>query len=199
MRPALLALPLAAALALAPLSATAGEVQLSIGLSGAASDWKSDGTGSGTLRLGYRFIDLVGIYFLGKLGYGAVDDRVLTGLQLGAQVWGRLGILRPYLRLGLLHIHEEPWTAVTNEPAGALLGVGDGIRHRTGLELGGGLDIPFMKRQKWELLISLEGTADWVTYSSGPSWYWGGGFQGLQQSCDYACPPGTKTEFISVL
>lgn len=167
-------------MATAPLAAPearAGEVQLAVGLSGQGTSWsgRGDGSGSGTLRLGYRFLDLAGIYLLGRLGYGAVDDRLLVSLSAGAQVWGRLGALRPYARLGLLHNHEEPWPAVRHQPAGALLGVGDGIRHRTGLEVGAGFDIPLWKRSRWELLLGLEGNASWLTYSFGPSWYWGGG------------------------
>lgn len=162
-------------IALAGRPARAGEVEVRVGLAGAATDWKDDGAGVGALTIGYRFIDLVGIYIFGRLGFGAVDDRVLTCLGLGAQIWGRLGIVRPYARLGLLHIHEEPWTAVTHEPFGALLGVGDGIRHRTGLELGLGADIPVFKRGRVELFTGLEANAAWVTFSSGPSWYWGGG------------------------
>ena len=155
--------------------ARAGEVEVRAGLAGAATDWKSDGAGVGSLTIGFRFIDLVGVYIFGRLGYGAVDDRMLTCLGFGGQIWGRLGIVRPYARLGLLHIHEEPWTAFVNQPIGALLGVGDGIRHRTGLELGLGLDIPVWKKNKWELFMGVEANAAWVTFSSGPSWYWGGG------------------------
>ena len=163
------------ATSLPPRPAEAGEVQVALGLSGHGTNWPGDGAGSGTLRLGYRFIDLVGIYFLGRLGYGAVDDRVLVSISAGAQVWGRLGVTRPYARLGLLHNHEEPWPAVRHQLGGALLGVGDGIRHRTGLEAGLGIDIPVWRRARWELVVTIEANASWLTYSTGPDWYWGGG------------------------
>jgi hypothetical protein len=157
--------------------AGAGEVQLALGLSGDATSWSRDGDGAGlaSLRLGYRFIDLVGIYFLGRMGYAAIDERMLLSISAGAQVWGRLGRTRPFVRVGLLHNHEEPLVAVQNQPAGALLGVGDGIRHRTGVEGGVGIDIPLYRRKKFELYGTIEATAAWLTYSVGPAWYWGGG------------------------
>ncbi len=155
--------------------ANAGEFQLAVALSGAGTSWSADGAGFGGLRLGYRFIDLVGIYFLGRVGYGAIDERLLVSISAGAQIWGRIRSVRPFFRVGLLHNHEEPWPAVQSQPAGAILGVGDGIRHRTGLEAGAGLDIPLYRRKRFELYGSLEATAAWLTYSVGPAWYWGGG------------------------
>lgn len=175
MRRAVAAVMLLSTLCLASPAARASELQIAVGLNGAASDWRSDGAFAGTLHVGFRFIDLVGVYFLGRIGYGIVDDRMLESLSFGAKIWGRLGIVRPYARLGVLHIHEEPWAAVKNQPGGAILGVGDGIRHRTGLEAGLGIDIPVYKKERWQLVVGAEATTDWVTFSSGPSWYWGGG------------------------
>ena len=99
-----------------------------------------------------------------------LDDRAGVGL-----IASRLGVTRPYARLGLLHNHEEPWPAVRHQLGGALLGVGDGIRHRTGLEAGLGIDIPVWRRARWELVVTIEANASWLTYSTGPDWYWGGG------------------------
>src|SRR5262245_58651298 len=106
---ALLSVTLAPALTIGAGRAHAGELQLAVGLSGAGTSWPGDGAGVGSLRLGYRFMDLVGIYFLGKAGYGAIDDRVLLSLSVGAQIWGRIRSVRPFARVGLLHNHEEPW------------------------------------------------------------------------------------------
>ena len=61
-----------------------------------------------------------------------IDDRVLTYLSLGSTLYGHIGIARPYVRLALVHQHEEPTSAYRDDPFGAMFGVGDGIRHRGG-------------------------------------------------------------------
>src|SRR5262245_7841099 len=71
--------------------AAAGEIQVGIGLGGEGSSWRSDGAGFGSLQLGYRFVDIVAPYFSVRLGYAGVDQRLLTLIQLGAQVWARIG------------------------------------------------------------------------------------------------------------
>lgn len=177
--------PIAAAIVALPLAllggagvASAGDFQLDVGAGGALSTWRGDGTGFGSLKIGYRFLDLIAPYFLVRIGYGAVDERLLTLVSLGAQLWGRLGPTRPYLRLGLVHQHEETMSAVSNDAFGALFGVGDGIRHRGGFEGAIGLDFPLKRVKKLEVHATLEGLVTGFPDERGPAVY-GGALMGI--------------------
>ncbi|MEZ4295267.1 MAG: hypothetical protein R3B70_09860 [Polyangiaceae bacterium] len=164
----------AGALALAtlcPRPASAGDFRLNVSLSGAGSEWRDDGAVWGGLGLGYRFFDLVGVYALGRLGYGSVDQRMLTLLALGAQIWGRLGPTRPYARIAFIHQHEEPVAAVEQNVGGAVFGVGDGIRHRAGAEGALGLDWTFYEKLPWSLFANAEASFAGLPNSSGPGFY----------------------------
>lgn len=176
--PCLISAALAALVALAPSPARAGDLQLDVGAGGLASTWRGDGGAFGSLKLGYRFLDLVAPYFLGRLGYAAVDQRMLTLVSLGGQLWGRVGAARPYLRVGLVHQHEEPLVAVSADAFGALFGVGDGIRHRAGFEGALGVDFPVWKRGAWTLKGLVEGMVTGYPDPRGPAIY-GGGTAGL--------------------
>jgi hypothetical protein len=168
---------LAAALAawLATTEAGAHDFQLGLGMSGHGTEWRGDGGGYGSLKLGVRFIDLVGVYLEGREGYATVDQRMLTLVSLGAQVWGRLGITRPYARLGFLHQHEESLAVFTDDVGSALFGVGDGIRHRFGGELGLGLDVPFWTRKDLSFFVGVEARGAVFPDDLGPLVYAGGG------------------------
>jgi hypothetical protein len=159
----------------APRAAHAGDFRFNLSLSGAGSEWRSDAALWGGLGLGYRFYDLVGVYALGRLGYGAVDERMLTLLALGAQIWGRLGPTRPYARIAFVHQHEEPIPAVEQNVGGAVFGVGDGIRHRAGAEGALGVDWTFTKRKPWSFFANAEVSFAGFPNSSGPGWYILGG------------------------
>lgn len=168
-------------------SAVAGDFQLAVGASGAATEWRGDVAVYSSLKLGYRFADLVGVYGMGRLGYGAVDDRMLTLLSFGAQVWGQIDAARPYARIGFAHQHEESLVVVRDDVGGALFGVGDGIRHRAGGEGAIGVEIPFADigrgasgavpsgRGRVQMFGALEGSALWLPNAQGPNVYGGGG------------------------
>jgi hypothetical protein len=177
LRPAALTAFFLALLAAVP-EARAGEVQLALGLGGEGSSWKGDVAGFGSLKLGYRWMDLFAIYGQGRLGYATVNERLLTMIQLGAQVWGRIGPLRPYARAGIVHQHEESWVDVEVEPAGAIFGVGDGIRHRAGGDFGLGLDLPIYKDRAIQIFGNGEVLMSWFPDPRGPTLY-GGGLLGL--------------------
>lgn len=159
--------------ALSAQEAHAGDIQLDLGLGGEGSSWRGDGAGFGSLQLGYRFKDIVAPYFLARIGYGAVDQRMLTFLSLGLQAWARIGQVRPFARLGLVHQHEETMSSVADEPFGAIFGVGDGIRHRAGLDGGLGVDIPFQKAKAWEFHARVEALLTGFPDPRGPSLYAG--------------------------
>jgi hypothetical protein len=164
----------AAAIAIAtlwPRAAHAHDARLNISLSGAGSEWGSDAAAWGGLGLGFRFFDLVGIHAIGRFGYGTVDQRMLTLLAIGAQIWGRIGPTRPYARIAFIHQHEEPIAAVEQNIGGAIFGVGDGIRHRGGAEGALGVEWPFFQRLPWGLFASAELSFAGFPNSSGPGWY----------------------------
>lgn len=168
----------AAAIAAAALwsgPARAGDARLTLSLSGAGSEWRSDAAVWGGLGLGYRFLDLIGVYALGRFGYGSVDERMLTLLAIGAQIWGRLGPTRPYARVAFIHQHEEPIPAVEQNVGGAVFGVGDGIRHRGGAEGAIGVDLTFFKTAPWSFFANAEVSFAGFPNSSGPGWYMLGG------------------------
>jgi hypothetical protein len=171
-----IAAPVACAIAvsLSPTSARAADFQTNVALGGGSSVWRGDPDGFGSLRLGLRFADIAGVYALGRVGYGAVDERMLTTVEIGGQLWLHAGPTRPYLRLGLVHAHEETMASVKQEPAGTLFGIGDGIRHRGGGEAALGLDYAFSKKKSFDWLVGGEVIADLFPDQKGPKLYVGG-------------------------
>ena len=151
------------------------DFQLALGTDAAGSEWRGDFAAAGSLKLAFRFIDLIGPYVMGREGYALVDQRIITQLTLGAQIWGRLGITRPYARLGFIHQHEESLAVAAEDPATVVLGIGDGIRHRTGGELGVGLDIPFWTRDSLAFFAGIDAYAKLLPDDLGPLVQAGGG------------------------
>jgi hypothetical protein len=151
--------------------ARAGEIQGAVGGGGILSDWRGDGGVGSSLRIGYRFADLIAIDALTRLGYSTVDKRVITYLSLGSTIYAKIGPLRPYGRLALVHQHEEPTTAVKEDPFGALFGVGDGIRHRGGFGAGLGADLPFRRDGSLEWTVGADLTGTYLPDPRGPRWY----------------------------
>lgn len=155
-------------------SASAGEVQLASGPGVYGSSWRGDSTFGQALRLGYRFADIFAIDGIGRLGYGSVDDRVITYLSLGGTLYGRIWKLRPYVRGAFVHQHEEPTPAVRDDPFGAAFGVGDGIRHRAGFGSSLGLDYPVFRKNRTEMTLGIETSGVWFPDPRGPALYAGG-------------------------
>lgn len=155
-------------------SASAGEVQVYAGPGAYASSWRGDATAGQALKLGYRIADRIAFDFLGRLGYGTVDERVLTYVSLGATGYARIGIVRPWLRLALVHQHEEPAPAVRADPFGTVFGVGDGIRHRGGFGSALGVDVPVYRQKTAEFVLGIDTSGAWFPDPRGPSFYYGG-------------------------
>lgn len=151
---------------------TRGEFQIALGLAGGATDWSGDYTGYGALKLGLRLFRIAGPFVEGRLGYGIVDQRLLTlisvGIEGGAHIHDRFF---PRGFVAFVHQHEESMAAVAEEPFGAVLGIGNGIRHRAGAKFGAGLDIVVHRGKTYDLTLGPEVTFAYLTYSSGPSWY----------------------------
>ncbi|MBP8196596.1 MAG: hypothetical protein KAY55_05455 [Deltaproteobacteria bacterium] len=154
-----------------------GQLLVSIGLAAGGTTWRSDPLGVGSLALGLRLYRSIALVVQGRLGYGRVDQRQLTAILIGLSGGGYLGE-RAYGRLSVsfIHQHEESLAAVAEQPAGALLGIGTGIRHRAGVQVGIGCDFIAYRKPKYELTVGPEVAVSYLTYSSGPSIY---GFAGI--------------------
>jgi len=158
-----------------PAVARAGEIQLAGGPGAYASSWRGDGTFGQALKVGYRFADRVAIDSIGRLGYGTVDQRVITYLSVGGTIYGRLGSARPYLRLAAVHQHEEPAPGVRADPYGTVFGVGDGIRHRAGFGSSLGVDYPIQRTKTGiEVTLGIDTSGVWFPDPRGPKVYAGG-------------------------
>ena|SRR5688572_7228608 len=159
----------------APAAAHAGELQIALGAAGEATTWEGDSAVYSSLQIGWRFRERVSIDFLGRLGYGQVDDRMLTYFSVGAGLWGRWGSTRPHLHLGVVHQHEEPIAVLEANPFEALLGVGDGIRHRAGGQISAAIDLPIGRLWRHPLFLSLGLQATRFIDDRGPGVQWGAG------------------------
>jgi len=158
-----------------PSAAHATEVQVASGPVANGSNWRGDGAFYQSLKLGLRFGDLASIDAVTRLGYATVDDRVLTYLSLGSTLYGHIGIARPYVRLALVHQHEEPTSAYRADPFGAMFGVGDGIRHRGGFGSSIGTDFVVARGPRTEMILGLDLNGTWFPDPRGPTLYYGGG------------------------
>jgi hypothetical protein len=143
----------------------------------AGTSWRGDVVGFTNVRIGVRFIDLIAPYAGVSVGYGSVDQRMLTMISLGAQVWAPEDWpLRLYGRVAAVHQHEESISVIAGDFGNALFGVGDGIRHRPGAEVGGGVDVPIFEKRAIEIYGLLDASARIFPDEMGPQVYGGGGF-----------------------
>lgn len=163
----------APAAASAPAAPARGELFVALGVSGGASDWSGDPLGYGGLALGMRLFRLVTPYVGVALGYGRVDERLLTRLSFGVDIgWTFAQRFRPRVYAAFVHQHEESLAAVSQEPFGAVLGIGLGIRHRAGVHAGLGFDFVIRTRPNYDITIGPDFSFMNLTYSSGPNWYY---------------------------
>ncbi len=154
-----------------------GELLLSISLLAGGTTWQGDPLGTGSLLLGLRLFSSIALVVQGRLGYARIDQRQLTAILVGLlgggylseKVYGRLSV-------SFVHQHEESIAAVAEQPAGALLGIGTGIRHRAGVQGNLGVDFVAYRQPKYDLTVGPEVAISYLTYSTGPSVY---GFVGL--------------------
>ncbi len=160
----------------APARPTRGALALGLGASGGASGWSGDALGYGGFTAGLRLARVVTPFVGASLGYARVDQRLLTRLTFGVDVGVTLRErYRPRAFAAFVHQHEESMAAVAEQPGGAALGIGTGIRHRAGVYFGAGFDWRVRGGETFELWVGPELSAMYLTYSSGPSWYVTGG------------------------
>jgi len=170
---------LAAALvgaALLPATAKAGELDLNLGLQATTTEWPEDHGGGGSLDVGYWFTDTFGAKFIGKEQYAAIDQRLMTYLSINAAAHHTFGSVRLTATLGLVHQHEETRAALEEAPFSALLGIGDGIRHRAGSRAGFSVAVPILHYSRGELYLAFDLDSTVFTEDTrGPRWMSSGG------------------------
>jgi hypothetical protein len=175
--PASVASAEAAPVAPAKAAPPTGEVQLALGLAGGTSGWSGDPVSYSSLKIGLRLFRIVSPFVQGRLGYGRIDQRMLTFLSAGVEAGGYIqDRFFPKGFVAFVHQHEESMASVDEEPFGALMGIGPGIRHRAGVQLGAGFDVVAVREPRYELTVGPELVTAFLTYSSGPGWY---GFVGI--------------------
>jgi hypothetical protein len=140
---------------------------LAAGLGGAAAPPSGQGHGVGRL-----LIDLGrgGLSFGGREGVASSELRTVGAIFIGGHL--RLGEAGGYTRGGFAHHHETPWATFKQGPLQSLLGVSEGITHRSGLELGGGLRRPVASERLGGWLgYLLDGSVSWLPDAGGPRAY----------------------------
>lgn len=142
-------------------------------VSGGASTWKADPNIGGTLHLGFEFLDIISVEALGRIGYAAVDERLLELLGIGAKAAIPIQPFTPFIRATAIHQHEMPVAVMHNDTFGHVMGVGDGIRHRFGIEGALGASITFAKYKKSLFMAEVEGYVDAFPDDRGPVVYGG--------------------------
>jgi hypothetical protein len=167
---------IAAGATLLPAAAHAGELDLNLGLQATTTEWPEDHGGGGSLDLGYWFTDRFGVSFVGKEQYATIDQRLMSYLSLNGAVRQDLGTMHLVGMLGVVHQHEETRAALMDAPVSALLGIGDGIRHRAGARAGVSLIVPILqhRRGEWYLAFALDTTV-FSEAERGPQWMASGG------------------------
>lgn len=151
-------------------------------VSGGASSWEGDPDVQAALHTGFEFVDVVSVDVAARMGYGAVDERLLMMLGLGTKLALPIEPFIPHLRLTALHAHESPVAAMQHDPFLHVLGVGDGIRHRFGFEAALGASYLFAVLDHTKFLAQVEAYADaFPDDGKGPVFYGGAGMGlGLQ-------------------
>ncbi len=169
---------------LIPRTSHATELYVEGNVFGGGSVWEADPNVEGALRSGFEFADIASVELQGRLGYGAVDQRMLMLVGLGTRLSIPIQPIVPYMRLHVLHSHESPVAAMQHDPFMHILGVGDGIRHRFGFEGALGARWDFTKKDDTMFSASVEALVDaYPDDGKGPQLYAGAGLGlGLEYS-----------------
>ncbi len=142
---------------------------------GGATTWSHDPSFQAALHSGFEFLDVISVDVLGRIGYAAVDERMLMTLGIGTKLALPFDRFIPHLRLTALHAHETSISAMGNDTFGHIMGVGDGIRHRFGVEGAIGFSVVFAKLKKNRFFAQTEAYFDGFPDDRGPKFYAGGG------------------------
>lgn len=167
-RAAVSLLVVVSALLLLPREARATDFYVEGTAYGGASTWEKDPMVQGALHLGFEFLDIVSVDLVGRMGYAAVDERMLMMVGIGTKLALPFDLVIPHLRLTAIHAHETPVEAMDHDTFGHIMGVGDGIRHRFGIESALGLSVVFARVKKTAFLAQAEGYVDAFPDDRGP-------------------------------
>ncbi len=153
-------------------------------VAGGGSTWGFDPNVQGALRTGFEFLDIVSVDVQGRLGYAAVDQRILMAVGLGTKLALPFKPVLPYVRLSAIHFHETPVAAMHHDTFMHVMGVADGIRHRFGFEGGAGVSWEFVRVDSVGLEAQAEAFVDvFPDDGKGPMVYGGAGLGlGMQYS-----------------
>jgi hypothetical protein len=151
--------------------ASAGELDVNLGLQATKTAWSGDTGGGPSLEGAWWFRSWLGGVLIAKYHYAPVDDRLMSYYSVSAAVRRELGRFRVEGTLGVVHQHEESLAAIMHQPLQAAFGVGDGIRHRMGSRAGFSLGLPFSQHGHGEYFIALDvdGTV-FADSDRGPRW-----------------------------
>jgi hypothetical protein len=165
-----------------PREALATDFYVEGSVSGGGSTWGADPNVQGALRTGFEFIDIVSVDLQARLGYSAVDERLIEMVGIGTKLALPFETVIPHVRLHAIHFHEMPIAGMSEDPAMHVLGVGDGIRHRFGFEGALGLSYVFAIVDRTRFLAQAEAYVDaFPDDGKGPVVYGGAGLGlGLQ-------------------
>jgi hypothetical protein len=151
--------------------ASAGELELDLGLQATTTGWPDDHGGGPSLGATWWWKPWLGASFIGKEHYATVDDRFMSYLSFNGAMRRVLGRVRLDATLGVVHQHEESRAAIMEEPVQSLFGVGDGIRHRMASRAGFSLGLPFSTHGHGDYYVALDidGTV-FADADRGPRW-----------------------------
>jgi len=151
--------------------ASAGELDMNLGLQATTTGWPDDNGGGPTLDASWWFRPWLGATFVGKEHYASVDDRMMSYFSFNAALRHPIGRLRLTGTLGVVHQHEESRAAIMEQPVQALFGVGDGIRHRMASRAGFSLGLPFSTHGHGNYVVALDVDATaFAEADRGPRW-----------------------------
>lgn len=149
-------------------------LSVAIGARAELSSWRGDWGAGEALRLGLRFGPRWGADVQVAETYFAVDQRINSGLSLGAVAYWPATGFTPYARAFGIHQHEQPWVSVLQNPVGVVAGVGAGIRHRAGAGLSLGAEFPMQAAPgKPKPKCYAHATGTWLSNHLGPNVYVG--------------------------
>lgn len=160
-----------AALAASATAASAGELDISGGVDGGATNRDNDGLFYSNLRFGYVLRPHLTLALTGRTGGAASEERWIGGLVGTVELWQQLGKLRGSLRLGGTHQHEAPTSSLEDRPLSVVGGVDDDISHRTGAVAGLALAYDLVEAQHGMVYGGLDVSTQLMVDDGGPRWY----------------------------
>jgi hypothetical protein len=163
---------------LAPTAAEAADLPTRLvvasGVNLSKTTWRGDAGAQSSLELALMPSTWIGFYFLGRLGAGIIDERLLTYVSAGARFsFTIVPNVDVVARIAISHQHEETLHVVAEDPAGAIFGIGDGIRHRGGGEAAAGMLFTLAEADDLQVFVSFEGSAVLFPDDRGPVFYGG--------------------------